>query len=239
MKTILSFLLVAASLYACKNKKTDSLEKNAATTENAAAPDTQQSKSLSETMTGRYGIKSARVVTETELPNKMGLSTATLYFDDYGALSFTETVTKLNMKGVPASPKEFSISKDEYIYSWKEGEKTGSKINPSGIRDMKNMDFEKLGEAMLKELNIKKGGTETFLGKTCDVMEMNSPTLGKGKVLTWKNISMLSDMVTMGMKVRSEVKELEENPSINREKFELPAGVTFKDMDFNFKNDEE
>lgn len=58
---------------------------------------------------GRYGIRSARVVTITAMPNGMGVSVATMFFDDYGKMSFTETVTKVSMKGVPAPAKQYSI----------------------------------------------------------------------------------------------------------------------------------
>lgn len=95
------------------------------------------------------------------------------------------------------------------------------------------MDLEKLGKEMLEEMNMKKGGNETFLGKTCQVIEMNSDKLGKGKILTWKNIPMLSDMTTMGMKIRAEVTELEENISIDAAKFMLPADVEFKEFSVN------
>lgn len=239
MKIIFALLLVATTLFACSNDGTDAAEKNATTGENTTVDEPSGNTDLPEAFKERYGLKSARVVTETELPNKMGVSTATLYFDDHGAVSYSETVTKINMKGAPASPKEFNITKGGYIYSWKEGEKTGTKLQPGKINDLKNMDLEKLGEEMLKEMNIKKGGTESFFGKTCNVIEMNSETMGKGKVLTWKNITMLSDMTTMGMKIRSEVKLLEENPSIDRQKFELPAGVVFKEISLDFKGEDE
>jgi hypothetical protein len=239
MKTIISIMLAALTLYACQNKKSGNAEQNATTAEKPDVKEESQNTNISGTMMGRYGIKSARVVTETKLLNDMGVSEVSLYFDDYGAASYSETETKLKMKGIPASPKEFSITKGEYIYSWKEGAKTGTKMNLGKIKDVKFMDFEKLTEAMLKEMNIKKGGTETFLGKTCNVIEVNSETMGKGRILTWMNIPMLSDMTTMGMKVRAEVKELEENASIDRGKFELPVGVEFKEMDFNFKDNDE
>ena len=239
MKIIFALLLVAATLFACNNNKTGTAEDNATTTENTAVEEQSGNTDLTQAFKERYGIKSARVVTETKLPNNMGVSRVTLYFDDHGAVSYSETETKINMKGLPASPKEFNITKGDYFYSWKEGEKTGTKFKPGMIGDLKNMDLEKLGEEMLKEMNIKKGGTESFFGKTCNVTEMDSETMGKGKILTWKNITMLSDMTTMGMKVRSEVKELQENPAIDRGKFELPAGVVFKELDLDFKGGDE
>ena len=60
-------------------------------------------------------------------------------------------------------------------------------MNLANLQDLNNINFEKLGEEMLKEMKITKGGNENFLGKSCVVVEMNSDKLGKGKILTWKN----------------------------------------------------
>jgi hypothetical protein len=46
---------------------------------------------------------------------------------------------------------------------------------------------------------------------------------------------MRPDMVTMGMQVRSEVTELEENPVIESSKFVVPADIEFKEMNFNLE----
>jgi hypothetical protein len=237
MKILISLLLVAATFYACSNNPTNAAEENTTTAEQATENEQPVKASLSEQPKQRYGIKSARVVTETQLPMDMGVSISTLYFDDYGALSFTEAVTKLKMKLPQAPPKDYHLTKGDYTYSWKEGEKTGTKMNPEKMQDLNHTDIENLTEEMIKEMNIKKGGTETFFGKTCQVTEMDSETMGTGKILTWKNIILLSDMTMMGMKIKSEVKELDENASIDRGKFELPAGVEFKEMDFNFEDE--
>lgn len=237
MKMLFIILMLSLTAITCNNSKD---EKVIPSSEKKSIQDPVESKRVPEDIKdqsiadyGRYGIRSARVVTITAMPNGMGVSVATMFFDDYGKMSFTETVTKVSMKGVPAPAKQYSIKQGEFIYSWTDGKKTGTKMNLSAIKDIKNMDLEKLGKEMLEEMNMKKGGNETFLGKTCQVIEMNSDKLGKGKILTWKNIPMLSDMTTMGMKIRAEVTELEENISIDAAKFMLPADVEFKEFSVN------
>lgn len=125
----------------------DKSAENKTTAEKPAVKDQADNTNLPETIKGRYGIKSAMVVTETELPRKRGFRRQPFIFDDYGAVSYSETVTKMNMKGVPASPKEYNITKGSDFYSWKEGDQTGTKMNQNMIKDLKNMDLEKLGEA--------------------------------------------------------------------------------------------
>lgn len=227
MKKLVSLFIFCVAVIACNNNSKD---KKSNSSDTSSLKDQTEKKSSAVAEQGRYGIKSARVVTVTALPNGMGNSEATVYFDNYGKISYTETVSKFTMKGIPAQPKKFSIQQDDHIYSWTEGKKTGTLIKLGMTADMKNMDLRKLGKEMMEEMKMKKGGNETWLGKTCEVIEMNNDKLGKGKILTWKNITMLSDMTTMGMHVRAEVKELEENISIEPAKFKIPPDVEFKEM---------
>ena len=186
---------------------------------------------------GRYGIKSAKMVKVTKMPNAMGNSEATIYFDNYGSVTYTETVTHLSMKGAPVQPKQFSLNKADMIYSWTEGKKEGTKMDIQKLKSLDNLDFEKLGKEMLADMKMKKAGTEIFLGKTCDVLEINSEHLGKGRILTWKNIPLYTDITTMGMKVISEVKDLVENPVMDQSKFEIPVNIVFKEFSMNLKDD--
>ena len=201
MKKLIPLLIFSIAIIACNNKSKDS--KSNSSVDTIISKDKTDNKSTVVPETGRYGIKSARVVTVTAMPNGMGNSVATMYFDNYGKISYTETVSNFTMKGVPAQPKKYSIHDGDHIYSWTEGKKTGTLIIMRIPADLSNIDFEKLGKEMMEEMNIKKAGTETWLGKTCEVIEINSDKMGKGKILTWKNITMLSDMNTMGMNTRS------------------------------------
>jgi len=229
MKKLFPLLIFSLVVTACNNNNKKESKKSTADTTSSSTAQPEKDKPAF-TGQGKYGLKSARVVTVTDLPNGMGNSTTTLLFDNYGNNSFSETVSKFTMQGVPAQPKKYSIQQGDIIYSWTEGKKTGTLFKIGTIADLGNINFEKLGKEMMEEMKMKKAGNENWLGKNCDVIEMNSETLGKGKILSWKNITMLSDMTTMGMKVRAEVKELEENPVIDPAKFKLPADVVFKEM---------
>ncbi len=216
-------------------KKSDRVDTKIAKTENKTeqgesktSPIDNKNKFFSEQ--GKYGIRSARVVTNTTMPNGMGNSVSIMYFDDFGKVSLTETVTKIVMKEAPAPAKKFNLKQGSYMYSWTEGKKTGTKMNLANLKDISKMDFGKLGNEMMDKMNMKKAADETFLGKTCEVLEMNNEQMGKGKILSWKNIPMLSDMTIMGMKMRVEVTELKESPSIDPSKFVIPADIEFTEM---------
>ncbi|MGB3007946.1 MAG: hypothetical protein WBC06_15635 [Chitinophagaceae bacterium] len=237
MKKLLTIMLFSYLILACNNNSKKEEDKSKTSTENSTATEGNDNIITSDENTvnaqlseGRFGIKSAKVVTRTTLPNNMGYTVSTMYFVDHGKTSLTEVVTNLKMQGAKSTPKKYTLHKDFDMYSWEEGEKSGKKVNFSHAKDLSNMDFEKMPVDVLEEMKVKKGGTETFLGRTCDVLEMNSEVTGKGKLLTWKNIPMFSDMLTMGMKVVAEVTELIENPELEPAIFQLPEGVEFKEI---------
>jgi hypothetical protein len=79
---------------------------------------------------------------------------------------------------------------------------------------------------MVKDMNLKKEGTEEFLGKTCDKMSIDYKKMDmKGTFLVYKGISlkMNTDMGTTKMNMVGE--KFTENPEIPAEKFEVPADI--------------
>lgn len=240
MRKLLTILLFALPVLACNNNKEEDknkvgAENTTATGDKVTTENNEETTATAAETEGSFGIKSAKVVTRTTMPQNMGYSTATLYFDDYGNTRFTEIVTSLKMQGAKTPAKKYNLHKDMYLYTWEEGKTTGTKVNFTHAKEFANTNYEKMADDVLAEMKVKKGGTENFLGKTCNVLEFNSETTGIGKLLTWKNIPMLSDMLVMGQKVLAEVTELDENATIDASKFELPEGVEFKELSFGNK----
>jgi hypothetical protein len=80
-------------------------------------------------------------------------------------------------------------------------------------------------------MSIKKEGTETLLGKTCDKFSMNYEKMKtKANYSVWKGIALKTEMDMMGMKVNMIATKLEENATIAADKFEVPAGVNIKEI---------
>ena len=77
-----------------------------------------------------------------------------------------------------------------------------------------------------KEMNIKKVGTQSFLGKTCDKYTIDfKKQQMKGSYLVWNGIALKTEMTVMGMKTTIEATKIEENPTIPADKFEVPKGI--------------
>jgi hypothetical protein len=195
-------------LFSCKSKTSETN----ATTENPAATETATPK-------GRYAIKSGIVEYTTQV---MGMEMKqVLTFDDYGKKEVTEMIAE--MMGVKIHT--VTIRRDGFIYSFDMVKKTGTK-KPVPTMDNTNIDFQNLTEEMVKDMNLKKEGTEEFLGKTCEKMSIDYIEMQmKGTYLVYKGVALQSDidMGTMKMKLIGE--KFIENPEIPAEKFEIPADV--------------
>ena len=204
----LALLSTATLLFSCKSKTSET----AATPENPEASETSTPK-------GKYAIKSGIVQYKTEM---MGMEVMqTLTFDDYGKKEATDV--EMEMMGVKIHT--VNLTKDGFIYNLDMVKKTGTKSPEVNIANA-SIDFENLSEEMVEEMDLKKLGTEEFLGKTCEKMSIDNKKMSmKGTFLVYKGIALKSetDMGTMKMNLLAE--KFEENPTIPAEKFEVPADI--------------
>ncbi len=205
----LALITSATLLFSCKSKTSET----AATSENPAATETATPK-------GKYAIKSGIVEYKTEM---MGMDMKqTLTFDDYGAKEATDV--EMDMMGVKMHT--VTITKDGFIYTLDLEKKTGTKISGKSP----DIDFENLSEEMVKDMNLKKEGSEEYLGKTCEKMSIDYTKMKmKGTFLVYKGVALKSetDMGTMKMNLVGE--KFIENPEIPAAKFEVPADIKIVD----------
>lgn len=179
----------------------------------------------------RYGIKSG--IIHKKIVNSMmkGENTITVWFDRYGEVEVSENYTRMEMMGQKIEETTWSSLRDGILYTYKVGEKTGTKLVLSQTFDPKNVDWSKLTDELMKQYHVEKAGTEAFLGKTCDVYKMNNTEMGMvGKYLLWKNIVLKTETKMSGFTVVEEVTKLDENATITAEKFELPKDVTWQEI---------
>jgi hypothetical protein len=151
--------------------------------------------------------------------------TATQYFDDYGMKSAMYSELTQNGQMV----KSWVVSSGDYQYMWdpsKPGQ--GMKMkNPlsSWIAEASGDDLASFAESTYEKMGFVKSGTETFLGKTCDVVKGDM-----GKVLTWKGMLMLMDF-KMGVYVsRQEVTSIKTDVPVDAKYFVIPKNITFSEM---------
>lgn len=169
----------------------------------------------------KYGIKSGIVTYTTQM---MGMDVQqTLSFDDYGAREVNEVTVDMGTIKV----KTVSLQKDGYMYTYNPDDKTGKKIAISG-QGNGNIDFRNLSKEMEQKMNLKKLGSETFIGKSCDKYSIDYKEMNmSGTFLVWEGIALKSETKVGGMDMVLVANSIEENPSIPADRFEIPSDIRF------------
>lgn len=192
---------------------------NSKTSKQSAPAKENASETAKETTKGKYSIKSGIVEYKTQM---MGMDMKqVLTFDDYGKKEVTEML--MDMMGTKMH--SVILTKDGFVYNYDLEKKTGTK-NPFYGGGSSSIDFENLSEAMIKDMNLKKLGTEQYLGKTCQKMTIDYEKMKmKGSFLVYKGVAlkMDADMGTMKMNLIGE--KFVENPELPANKFEVPTDV--------------
>lgn len=128
--------------------------------------------------------------------------------------SFTNTTNMMNIAN----------GNDYYYIDLEAGTGTKTTMTPEQKEQMMGM----LKQMMPAIENIteswNKVGTETILGKSCDIYEEKGM-----KVWIWNNLSLKSEISFMGMNTNTEAVSLDVDVNIPASKFEPPAGVTIEE----------
>jgi hypothetical protein len=199
------------ALFSCKSKP--------------AVPDAtgnNPTEAASSTSKGKYAIKSGIVEYKTQM---MGMDMKQiLTFDDYGKKEVTEMVA--DMMGVKIHT--VMLTKDGFVYNYDLEKKTGTKS--VSYQAGANIDFENISKEMVRDMNLKKEGTEEYLGKTCDKMSIDYTKMKmKGTFLVYKGVALKSETDMGTMKVNLVGEKFIENPEIPADKFDVPADVTISE----------
>lgn len=214
-KTILICVAAISLIFsACNNS--DSKQDAAKGTDSAKTAEVKQ------TPKGKYSLKSGIIEMKSEV---MGMAQKqVLFFDDYGAKECTEVTADMFGQKI----HNLTINKEGSVYSVDMIKKTATMMK---IPNDAAINFNDLGKGIAKDMNIKKVGTETMLGKTCDKFTIDyKKQQMKGYYLVWNGISLKTELTMMGMKTLVEVTKINENASVSADKFEVPKGVKIKNM---------
>lgn len=168
-------------------------------------------------ITGKYQIKSG-IVTYTS--NVMGMDQTTVTtFDDFGNKEVTDTYTEA--MGVKLHSR--TIVKDGYSYNLNMDEKTGTKVKIYGTGQA--IVYGNLTKEMEQKMNLQKLGSETLLGKECEIYGFDYKEMStSGKAWVWKGVALKSEVKAMGMDVALIGKSFDDNPIIDQSIFEVPDG---------------
>ena len=208
MKNLLFFILALIFLIACsktEEKKVEGTDQQTVTTQETPTTEAMQ----------RYGIKSGIIFYNAPMDTKQEL-----YFDDYGAKEVFITLVDLGI----AKSKSIQIRKDGFSYSYEEGKTEGTKT----AWYTSDMDYSKADPKTMERYKVKDLGTETIDGKECKKF---SAEFGSSPIVSWSwnNIMVKSITKMAGNDFVIEATKIQET-SVDPKMFELPAGVTFKEM---------
>lgn len=208
MKKLLFYFLAFTLIIACsktEEEKVEGIDQQTVTTEEVPV----------HVVNHRYGIKSGIIFYNAPMNTKQEL-----YFDDYGAKEVSITSIDLGV----AKSKSIDIRKDGFSYTYEEGKTEGTKR----AWYVTNTDYSKADPKTLERYKIKDLGTETVAGKECKKFSAefgNSPMVS----WTWNNILIKSATKMGGNDFVIEATKVQDG-NVDSKMFELPAGVTFKEM---------
>lgn len=184
-----------------------------------------------------YGFKSGHV--EYELTGNT-TGTKSLWWDDYGAKSRTETnsVTVIKMFGIKNETKTNTVSVingDNYWFANLD-DKTGqegslsSMLGYTEIDEMTEAEKEQFANQIIDSLGGEKLGTEKVLGYDCDVISM----LGT-KGWNCKGVPLKIEVDAMGLVANEIAITFDKNINVSAIKFEKTPGITYSNGDEEMK----
>ncbi|MDA3929271.1 MAG: hypothetical protein PF541_09950 [Prolixibacteraceae bacterium] len=147
--------------------------------------------------------------------------TSTLIWDDYGYKEFNVENSVSTMFGQTTTSNDYSLMIGSEMYEWSNNDENVYQLsNPMAQKwedgDYDEDDVEAFSIEMLEALGFEKIGTETVLGKKCDVYK------GLGKVWVWKGISLKTEVKILGTISTITATKIETNIRIPSSSFELP-----------------
>jgi hypothetical protein len=184
----------------------------------------------------RYGIKSG-VIEYIITGSQEG--TKTLYFDSWGMRQAEYTRSVLSVGGFTKSLNLVNIIDGEFQYMINIDQNSGTKTrNPilKSIEQLKDQKgFNEFGEQMLLSMGANKIGSESFLGKDCDVYEMKSTGT---KIWVWEWLTLKSETKSGGININLTSTRINEGGSVSDEKFKIPEKVVLNEVNIdNIENE--
>ena len=179
----------------------------------------------------RYGIESAILKKNTTV-KAQGIEqnvSAIQYIADYGRKESTEMLMDMQGKTITI----FTMVKDGYLYTVNMAEKQGTKMKTSENSNFMNFTEELKEKYQLSDVVEIENDNIQFLGKECKSYEFTATINGqtiKTVMLKWQGMTLKSTVSFFGMITVDEVIEIQEGVEIAKEKFELPEGIDFKEI---------
>ena len=185
------------------------------------APAQKNSSQLDKEGYKRYAMNSA-IVEYTIRGAQIGKEF--LQFDRWGLREAKRESLAMKVGGMTIPTKTETIMDGEFLYALDRDKNTATKTTNQLLTQItakhETKDMTQIGDRALKAMGAKKTGTETFLGKKCDVWEVNN--LGT-KMLVYNGLTLKSETNMAGMKIIREATKFEENAEVAEEKLTVPS----------------
>jgi len=169
----------------------------------------------------KYPFKSGKVEYKLEGNTK---GTEVIYWDDYGMKEVNIEQSESKMFGQTTISNSTTLTLGSYVYEWNdEDERVYQTSNPiaesweEGNYD--DEDVEDFSIQTIEALGFEKIGTESVLGKKCDVYK------GLGKIWVWKGLSLKTEVKVLGTKSIITATNISTNVRVPSSVFELPKIV--------------
>ncbi len=147
-----------------------------------------------------------------------------LQFDRWGLREAKRENLEMKAGGMTIPTKTETIMDGEFTYALDRDKNTATKTTNQMLTQItakhETKDLAEIGERTMKAMGAKKTGTESFLGKKCDVWEVKS--LGT-RMLVYKGLVLNSKTSMAGMTIIREATKFEENAKISEEKLTVPS----------------
>lgn len=173
----------------------------------------------------RYKIRSG--IIEYKMSG-MQTGTETIYFDRWGMREAKYTQTEIKVGTISVKQNQLTLLDGEWTYGVDLDKKTGTKMPTplmkelAGAAKREGKDATEIGEDMLTRMGGRKIGTETLLGKTCEVWEIKNMN---AKSWIWQGVTLKTEVNMMGKVTTTEAVRLQDNVNIPEEKLTLSKDV--------------
>jgi len=175
----------------------------------------------------KYHIKSGIIEYEISGASK---GKEVVYFDNYGIKEAKYSNQEIDMMGIKQKTNQIIISDSEYIYTLDVDKKTGTKMKNPFLGSMpEDKNLEELGKEIMTNMGGKVIGSETLLGKTCEIWEVSQLS---AKIWVWNTVPLKTEVNMMGMKIVSNATKFEPNANVPKEKFVVPDAYTITESSF-------
>jgi len=163
--------------------------------------------------------------------------TETIYFDNYGMKEAKYSDIIIEMFGIKQKDKKAVYLDGYWQYTIDLLKNAGTKREDDMLKQLVESSDEELvdiGMKMFISMGGEKIGQETFLGKACDVWQIES--MGS-RILIWNYIPLKTVVDMMGMKITYEATSIKINVDIPDDKIDIPENIEYKEFDLDqFQN---